>query len=199
MYLRSLFILFIAGTAWYNLRFTFSPHWYSSSTWEWDDYLKQIDKAGLYSFPNTSFCFKEDFENNSFTKFYRETECYHSPTVAGMTDTAGEYYTILQRQINGIMMNPVRLVHASIWVKPGVTAKTGLLLYFTLKDWQNNVYFYRHFEVDHFLRMPGEWAKISGTVWIPEWADQGGILAIGLRNHDKHAGICFDDLELRFE
>jgi hypothetical protein len=199
LYVRSLLILFIIATVWYNQRFTFTPHWYSSSTWEWNDYLRQIDRAGLYACPTTTYRFVDDFENISFYRFYREMSCYHSPTAAGITDKKSEYYPMFQGQLSQIITNPVKRIYASLWVKTERVSKTGLIVYFAIDDWQHKIYLYRQLSFDDFVKKPGKWTKVSGVLEIPEWIEQGWTLNVTIRDHNKIVRTCFDDLELRFE
>jgi len=198
-YVRSIMVVFIVASVWYNLQLTIVQRWNTSSTWAWDDYLQYLDSTGLYHFPNTAYTYNEDFENIAFYKPYREMGCFHSPTQAGMIDKNSEYYPIFQRQLLNILKNPVKRISASIWVKPGKLKKTGLILYFVFDDWRNTIYFYQDLNVDNFISEPYQWTKVHGVIEIPEWLDQAYTCKVGIRNFGKTGTGYFDDLELRFE
>jgi len=198
-YIRSIMVVFLCVSVWYNQKLTAVQHWNNSAVWAWDDYFQYLDKAGLYSFPYTSYTFREDCENVPVMKPYSVTGCFHSPTRGGLVSRETEDYPLFQRQLANILNRPVKKINASVWIKRGNESKTGLTFYLTLDDWKKVIYVTRQIEIDPFLRQANQWTKVAADFNIPEWVNQGVTCTVGLRNPLKKGPECFDDLKLRFE
>jgi hypothetical protein len=199
LYLRSIIVILIFASGYYNQRLTWRQSWNSSSTWSWDYYLQYLDIAGLYHFPGTTYTFKEDFENRPFYNRETQFKCVHSPTMAAIVKKDVKFYSIFRRNLATILKNPVKRISASIWVQPGKLKKTKLLVYFVFEDWRHTVYYFRRLYVDDFIKNPDCWTKVYGTIEIPEWMDQGCFCDVGIWNTGENDAIYFDDLNLRFE
>ncbi len=199
IYLRSIIVLLIFTSCYYNQRLTWRQSWNASSTWSWDYYLQYLDIAGLYHFPGTTYTFKEDFENHPFYTRNTQFKCVHSPTMAAIVDKNTEFYSIFRRHLATIIKNPVKRISASIWINPGKLKKTDLLVYFVFEDWRHTIYYFQRLNVDEFIKEPDHWTKVNGIIEIPEWLDQNCMCDVGIWNIGQKDAICFDDLILRLE
>ena len=196
--LQIIAVILILASVWYNQKMTLAQEWNTSSTWAWDDYLRHLDKAGICSFREKTYTYREDFENFAVDRPYRERTFVHSPTQAGITDTTSDY-PIFSRQLAFILKEPVKKVTASIWIHPGGKSKTGMKLYFLVDDWQHKIHFSRELEIDNFTNEPNRWTKVHGAVELPGWLEKGFVLNVGLSNREHIRSVCFDDLVLKFE
>ncbi|MGA3013005.1 MAG: hypothetical protein ABSD71_03105 [Bacteroidales bacterium] len=200
LYIRMMIMLLIIASVWYNLKLTYGQRWYTGSTWSWDDYLLYLDYAGLYNSPRTNYLFKKDFENNALERINTQTKYYRSPTQGGVIDKNENFTTFFKRDLSTIIKTPVSKITASLWIYPEGMKKTGLIFFVNLTDWQNKSYFYKKFFVDDFIKEPNQWAKVYGTIEIPDTLNQQGLICkVALWNDKKQSDVYFDDLKLLFE
>jgi hypothetical protein len=199
LFTRSLLILLVICSVWYNLRLTYHQFWNTSSTWAWDDFLDHLDGAGLYHENRTTYTFVQDFENPSLGEFNLTLQGVHSPTVAYVVDKNNEFSELFKRPMHTILNDRVREIHASIWIQPGKTLRTGALFSCTVGDWQHNLFIYQSVKIDDFLKTPETWTKIEQVVEIPEWVDKTNIVSFYIWNVEKKCSFTADDLTLKFE
>jgi hypothetical protein len=199
LYIRSLLIIFIVISSYYNLRLTYRQQWNPYSVWSWDDYLIHLDYAGLYHFPRNSYTYIQDFENMASIDELPVRDCVHSPTLAGYVDRLVEYNGKFSRRLNDILHRPVRRVIASIWVNPGKKIKTNVCFVCKIEDDRQKRFYYKEIKVDDFIKMPDKWTKAYGTFDIPEWINQSAIITCVTWNPARSSTVHIDDIKLRFE
>lgn len=199
LFTRSLLILLIICSVWYNLKLTYYQFWNTSSSWAWDDFLLHLDAAGLYHEDRRTYTFVQDFENRALLEPCLTLQCVHSPTLAYTVDKNIEFSELFRRPMHTILNDRVRQIHATIWIQPGKTLNTGALFYCTVGDWQQNIVFNQSVKIDDFLKTPDTWTKIEQVIEIPEWIDRTNIISFYIWNLKKKYSFTIDDLKLRFE
>jgi hypothetical protein len=199
LYIRSLLILTILFSVYYNLSLTYHQRWNHYATWSWDDYLLYLDYARLYQDPGDSYTWIRDFENNAIMEELPTRACVHSPTLAGYVSRFIEFNGKFTRRLDDILKRPVRQVDASVWINPGKKVKTGILFVCKIEDSQKRSCFYSDLKADDFITKPGSWNRVSGTFEIPEWIDQTNIISFTIWNFARTDTTYIDDIRLRFE
>ena len=199
LFIRSLCILFIVVSSYYSLALTFNNYWNTSSTWAWDDFLLQLDHAGLYHFQRKSYTYINDFENPAATKIYPTNERFHSPTVAGYVNSWVENNGTYSRALGTILFRPVIKVTASLWVNQLQGMKTGAQFVCTISDKNKSVVYSRIVPIDDWIKRSDTWTKISEIIRIPGWIDQSDTITFTVRNPEKKLTLFIDDMSLKFE
>lgn len=200
LYIRSLLIVFIVISSYYNLRLTYHQQWNPFSTWSWDDHLVHLDFAGLYHYNYDSYTYKQDFENfGSIDYQFPQRKCVHSPGIAGYINEDVETNGRFSRRLDVILHGQVKRVKASLWVNPGKKIITKALFICKIHDWQQKCYYFKQVKLDDFIKAPDTWTKVTTTFEIPEWIDQSNIISIFVWNISKTSITYIDDIKLRFE
>jgi len=200
LYLRSLLVLFIIISSYYNLRLTYNQEWNPFSTWSWDDFLIHLDNAGVYRFNNNNYTYKLDFENSSnIEPQYPQQNCVHSPTRAGHISRGFPINAVYWRKLDGILNAPVRRVKASLWVNAGNNLKTNSFFVCKIQDWKGNLSYFKTFKMDDIIKSPHKWYKITALINIPDRIDQSNFIYFYAWNPRGTPEIYIDDLELKFE
>lgn len=200
LYIRSLLILFIVCSGYYNLKLTYRYQWNPYSTWSWDDYLVWLENAGLYHYPWNSYTYIQDFENyGSIEHQYPQRECVHSPTIGGYINEEILSNGMFSRRMDVILRGPLKRIEASLWVNPGNKVRTNALFVCKIHDWQDKCYYYKTVKLDDFIKLPLTWTKVTATFEIPGWIDQSNIISIFVWNISKTSITYIDDIKLRFE
>ncbi|MGA2822562.1 MAG: hypothetical protein ABSE72_03455 [Bacteroidales bacterium] len=200
LYIRSLLILFIIISGYYNLRLTYHQKWNPYSTWAWDDYFIYLDEAGICHYNPDSYTYKQDFENfGGVAQLSPQRECVHSPGIAGYINedilTNGPFL----RRLDGMLHAPVKRVKASLWVNPGKKIRTKALFVCKIQDWQQKIFYYKEIKLDDFIKKPNTWTKVTAIFTIPEWIDQSNNICFYVWNKSRTSMTYIDDIKLRFE
>jgi len=200
LYIRSLLIIFIIISVYYNLRLTYHQAWNPYSTWSWDDYLIRLDAAGFYHYKYDSYTYKQDFENYGSMDFqFPQRLCVHSPGIGGYVNEDVPFNGQFIRRLDLMLHGPVKRVRTSIWINPGDKIKTGVCFVFKIQDWKENVFYYREVNFDDYITKPNTWYKVKKDFEIPDWVDQSNILVVNVWNKLRTPITFFDDIHLTFE
>jgi hypothetical protein len=200
LYIRSLLIIFIIISGYYNLRLTYHQRWNTSSTWAWDDYFIYLNSAGICYYSPDSYTYKQDFENFAvMDQLSPQRECVHSPGIAGYINedihTNGKFLY----RLDGMLNAPVKRIKASLWVNPGKKIRTKALFVCKIQDWRLNCFYYREVKLDDFIKSPNNWYRVTATYDIPEWVDQSNNICFVVWNKFGTSVTYFDDIKIRFE
>lgn len=199
LYIRSLLIIFIVISCYYNLRLTYIQRWNTSSAWAWDDYLIYLDNAGLYHYNFDVYTFKQDFENSPTEFQFTQRECVHSADIAGYFNKDIGFNGKFSRRLDDVLHGQVKSIKASLWVNPGKKIRTNALFICNIHDWKEKSYYFKAIPLDDFITSPLTWVKITATFEIPEWIDQSNIISMGVWNKSRTSTTYIDDIKLRFE
>jgi len=199
LYFRSILVVLISCSVYYNLRMTYHTRWNTSAVWAWDDYFQYMESAGMYSWPRHSYTYIQDFENYGIPGLTPVRTCAHSADWSGYVDKSVEFNHIFSRRLDIILLRPVKQINAEVWINPGKKLKTGTRFVCRIVDSQNKIYYDKNIKVDDFLKGPDKWNRISTNFKIPEWVDQTNTITFLIWNLAKTDTTYIDDLKLRFE
>ena len=199
LFLRSLLALSVALFTYYSLMLTYNYWWNSSSTWAWDQFLKDLDKRKVLYDERRSFKYVNDFENpGTWTDYYGTRKSVHSPTLAGFCTNYIHYSAQFSQGISSILKKPLEKVDVSIWINPQDTINTGALVIFSINEWNGKSLYNGSIKVDDFVKKPNQWAKVQGTFYIPEWVSQDQKLSLFLWNK-QGKNLFLDDVVYNFQ
>jgi hypothetical protein len=187
-------------SAYFTLKLIYNYRWNTSSTWAWDDFMKKLDIAHVYKWPGETYTFVEDFENPALATIAPQRDCVHSPTLAGYISDKCLFSDRYTFPMPDILKNPLRKVTISLWVNPDSDSLSGAVFVTSVEDWQHNRNYYKILRADDFATKPHEWARMTGTVTIPEWIDQSAnYIIFNIWNPEEKKMIYIDDVRLKFE
>jgi len=200
LFIRSMLIIFIIISSYYNLRLTYNPPWIPYSTWAWDDFFIYLDNAGVHHYSSDTYTYIQDFENfGSVDQQYPQTECVHSPGIGGYVNedipVNGYYF----RRLDDALHAPTKRIEASLWVNAGKKKKTGAVFVGEIKDGKGNFLYRKEVKLDDFIKYPKTWYKVTSTYEIPEWIDQSDNICFYVWNKEGKPITYIDDIMLRFE
>lgn len=197
----SLFFFLLFFSVYFNLRYIISLYrferCYYGSTWDWDHYLKSLERAGIIQPSHPIRSFINDFENLSLCPVYKPSPVF---TRSGQYSVATEKYstlTPLYSLSTGLLGQPVpkRLI-CSLWLlKPGNRPTGAFLTYQFRRD--TTMVFSDRVPVDSVLTGPLTWNRLSATFIIPDLNDSIQQVRIFIEN-PRRALIYADDLAIRF-
>jgi hypothetical protein len=200
LYIRSLLILFMIISIYYNFRLTYHQRWNPYSTWSWDDYLIYLDEAGICHYNWNSYTYVNDFENySSVEPQWPQRECVHSPGIAGYVNEDIPTNGLFKRRLDGIIHAPVKRVKTSLWVNPGKKIRTGVVFICKIQNWEQNCFYFKEVNLDDFIKSPKTWVRIPANFEIPEWIDQSNTICFYVWNKSRTSITYIDDIKLRFE
>lgn len=200
LYIRSLLIIFILISGYYNLRLTYHQQWNPNSTWAWDDFFLSLNTAGIIHYTYDTYTTTQDFENfGSIDEQFRQRKCVHSSGVGGYVDKNFPINGFYLRRLDDALHAPVKRIKASLWVNGGYKKRTGVVFIGNIKNEKGKFIYLKEVKVDDFIKSPNTWYKVSSTFEIPEWIDQANNICFYVWNKSGTSTTYIDDIKLRFE
>jgi hypothetical protein len=198
LFFKSGIIFLLVLSVYYNLVLTYNLRWNTASTWSWDDYLVYLDSSGLYHSDRRTFQYIRDFENPALGDAFLTRKHVHSPTIAYYVNPSIEFNILYQQPIHTIPKKNVKRVHASIWIYPEKTGKTGSVFYCSIENWKHDLFFSHGIQMDTLFLVPDQWNRIQQIIELPEWINQEDIITFSIWNQQRRE-FFLDDLILYFE
>jgi len=194
-----LFIIFLF--AYFNLRYTVSlyrfDHCYWGSTWDWDHYLRSVERCGILSPVHQVQSYENDFENLALSPVIRPSRVFtHSGLYSIAAMEKGGITPLYSVRLEDFGYPWPKMVEVEGWVlKPGIGA-TGASLSYTLNR-EGATLFGDDQPIDSLVKNRLSWTKVSKTFIIPDVNDSSLRISIFMRNPGK-ALLYLDDLHLRY-
>jgi hypothetical protein len=199
LFLRSVVYFFIVMCTIYNLSMTYNYRWVTFSTWAWDDYLHNVQIAGLYQNPGLKYTFDCDFENPCLAPWPNTFEKSHSKTMGGYVDQFVPENAAYQTSLSGILNKPVSHIDISLWVlQPYGWNNTGVAYHCVLVDPSGKVIFKKVWPLDDYIKKADTWFQMKKTIDIPEYVDQNSNIRFSVLNPLK-SKMFIDDHVVVFE
>ena len=195
-----LFMVFLF--VYFNLRVTISGYrferCYYGSTWDWDHYLRSIERTGFISPVRQIQSFSNDFENlailpggHSPSKIFTRSGLYSISTTGKK-----EIIPLFSIYMDDFMYPWPKTMEVATWVlKPGIRP-TGAGLAYTLTR-GHEVIFSDEQKIDSIMKIPMNWSEVNKTFIIPDVYDSSLQVNIFIQN-PKHTLMFVDDLKVRF-
>jgi hypothetical protein len=197
--LKILFTALVVLFSFANIKMIYKYVCFTGSTWAWDDFLKTLDRAGLYNLERSSYTFKNDFENITVNDGILKTGTkWHSRTTSTyMMENMPINCNYTWRVDNIIRHKIIKTVNASVWVNPKFFDKIGALLIFRITDNDENLLFSKIIRTDDQVTRNNQWTEIKGTFEVPANVDPVNFFSFYIWNI-REKRFYIDDLELKF-
>jgi hypothetical protein len=195
-----LFAVFLL--TYFNLRYTISLYrfdrCYYGSTWDWDHYLRTVERAGIISPVHQMKSYENDFENLALSPVpHPSTVFTRSGQYSIAANTTGGITPLYTARLNDFGYPWPKMMDVDVWVlKPGALA-TGAVLGYTLSH-GNEVLFGEEQPVDSLLQSPLTWSKISKRFIIPDVNDSSLVVSVFVRNPLRSL-FYVEDLKIQYK
>ena len=184
-----------------NLRFTFSLYrferCYYGSTWDWDHYLRTIERSGIISPIHQVQSYENDFENMALSPVFKPSPVFtRSGQYSIAANEKGGHTPLFSTRLYEFGYPFPKMMDVEVWVlKPG-NRVSGASLKCTLNR-GTEVLFVDEQPLDSLMKYPATWTKVSKTFIIPEANDSTLQISLFISN-PRQALIYVDDLHVRY-
>lgn len=198
LFTRSVILLFIILCIIYNLKMTYNYRWVTFTTWSWDDYLRNVQAAGLYHDPGNTYTYFNDFENSGMIPMYADYKTYYSPSRGGFLDAMVRENGLFQNHLSLILKKPVEKIGVKMMINRPGEENTGVIYTCRITDGNQRILFSKTYQLDDYAVKAGQWYSMNETLYIPEWIDQNCLITFVVQD-PLGKGIYIDDQILVFE
>ncbi|MCK9219244.1 MAG: hypothetical protein PHF97_03890 [Bacteroidales bacterium] len=200
-FLTTLISFLILIMVYFNLRYVTAfyrfERCYYGSSWDWDHYLRSIERAGILSPIHQAQSFENDFENLAISPVIKPSAIFTRSGQYGVaTNTTGKDIPLFSTKLNDFGNPFPKMIEVNIWsLKPG-NLPTGAALAYTLSK-DDKILFSDEDKLDRVLKNPLEWTTLKKTFLIPDVSDSSLQIRLFIRN-PKQKLIFFDDLKVHY-
>lgn len=184
-----------------NIRMTVSlfrfERCYYGSTWDWDHYMRSVERAGILSPIRPLRTYENDFENLALSPVRKPSAVYTRSGQYSIAPEKNNPLTPLYSVPLTFFGDPTpKWFLAETWVfKPG-QRPTGASLYYTFtKD--TTLLYHDCLELDPLAKDSFTWFRAGKTFIVPDLYDSTLQINLFLRNPEG-ALLYIDDLKLKF-
>ncbi len=204
IFLRSLIYLFIILVVYFNVRMSIAvmthqvEKCFTGSTWDWDHFVTNLSKAGIYEPQRMPQSFLNDFENGEIFRDYKVTyNLFHSRGRCMEFDTMKQVDCQYRKKFSDFKDFIPRHARVSVWCwLPDTTGVSALLVSCIEKNGKAEVW--KAEPINHKALKPRTWTKIASDFKIPRVYDGETIIQFYVWNISRKP-LFLDDLEIRFE
>jgi len=200
-YVRSLVFFFIFLFVSFNLVF-FLRVWkydtcYFGSTWDWDHYRHNLERAGYLSPCSNISSFENDFENLAiFPASIPSTVFVRSGIYCVATKGSGTNIPLFSVSLDNLGYSMPKEIEFEVWMlKPG-KRPTGAFLNYALYNTDKVIYSEEE-KLDPQFNKSGEWVIIKKRFIIPDMCDRSTQMKFSIENPGRSL-FYLDDLSIRY-
>jgi hypothetical protein len=200
-FVSALFFFVILLFVYFNLRYTISLYrferCYYGSAWDWDHYLRSVERAGILSPVQRISSYRNDFENLALCPVRHPSMIFtrSGQYSVSANDKSGQTPLFAIRLDELGYPNP-KMMDVETWVlKPG-GSPTGAALCYTLNRGAE-VLFADSQPIDSLVKEKLCWQKVQKTFIIPDVIDSTLQINIFIGN-PGHTILFVDDLKVRY-
>ena len=194
-----LFVVFLF--VYFNLRYTISfyrfERCYYGSTWDWDHYLRSVQRAGIISPVGQIKSFENDFENLALSPVVRPSKIFTCSGLYSISSDKNAGTTLLySARLDEFGYPYPKMMEVEAWfLKPG-NRITDASLSYTLNRGRE-ILFSDDQPLDSLVQKPLTWSKVGKTFIIPDVNDSSLQINVFIKN-PKHVLLFADDLKIKF-
>jgi hypothetical protein len=195
---KSIILLLIVFFSYYNVRMILNfEKCFFGSTWDWPQFGRQLNRAGLIPVSKKSYHFINDLENNAISYDYARTEKVHRSGMYGAELNPGrEFCLVFYKTFWDFTTTPPDTVEAGCWVYNPSDRPTGALIVCSIEkdtvvNWQSR-------ELDADGIKPRSWVNITGKFVIPGNLSMDHKVKIIIWNQRKST-FFVDDLDVKIK
>jgi len=198
--LKSLIFLLIIFFSFFNVKLIYNFQCFTGSTWGWDDFLKTLDRAGLYNLERNKFTYLNDFENitlnDGIPKTCSESHSYSRSSYM-VEDMVYNWYYI--RRIDDVIRHKaIKTASLSLWIRPKDCDKTGSCAVFKISDDQDKTLYIKFIQMDDFPALKNHWTKVTGIFVVPDSINPTNYFSFFLWNKGQKS-FYIDDMKIIFD
>ena len=193
--IKSLVFILLLSFCYYNYRMIrkFEKCFFGSS-WDWAQFGRQLNKAGLVAETTGPYHFMNDLENEVISyDFIRSDSIARSGMYGAELNPGREFSTIFLKTFWDFSVTSPTSIETSCWIfNPGNTPTGALMVCSIEKD---SVFKWQSQEMDSEGIQPGKWVKVSRKFIIPENLPMDHRVKIYIWNQRKST-FFVDDLDV---
>ena len=198
--LKTVVLLLLVAFSCYNIQMTsIDNKCFFGSTWDWNNYLRQLERAGIPFTSSSVISYSNDFENQALIgDEVVSHEIVRSGMYSATFDEEHEYCCKAIKYIRDFPQdNFPEMVKASAWVFYPDSVFSSVRLVFSVER-EGNSLKWEGIDLTNLVTTPNSWQQVSASFTIPEKITGDTKLLIYIYNPGGRA-IFIDDLEVRFE
>jgi hypothetical protein len=196
---RAVFMIAVFAMAWYNIRMSVSfNHCFYGSVWDWNEFGRQAEKAGLYKPGEKNLTFQNDFENIALNE-----GCVLNDSVAwsgshsGQLDRRHEFCgTFWRYAVKDLGPGPPWTVDIGLRVLSASAAPTGASVVCNIEN-GSRILTFQSSPLDLMEQAPGRWYRVRKRFMLPVMSDTLDKVVIYVWNPGRKL-FWVDDLKIGF-
>jgi hypothetical protein len=201
-FLSVILFFFIFFFTYVNIRMTIVLYrferCYYGSTWDWDHYIRYVERAGIISPVEQPQSFKNDFENLALTPVKKPSVVFtHSGQYSIVTEKRSDITPLFSVPLNEFGDPVPKMIDVEAWIfKPG-SLQTGASLSYTFSRDQK-VLFDDELKIDSAVKKPMTWVRVNKTFIVPDIYDTNLRIDVFIFN-PKRLIFYIDDLRIHYD
>jgi len=198
--LKTVVLLLLVAFSCYNIQMTsIDNKCFFGSTWDWNSYLRQLDRAGIPFTSSSVISYLNDFENQALIEDeIVSREIVRSGMYSATFDEEHEYCCKAIKYIRDFPQdNLPKMVKVSAWVFYPDSVFSGATLVFSVEQ-EGNSLKWEGIDLTNMITTSNSWQQVSTSFTIPEKIAGDTKLLIYFWNPVK-CSIFIDNLEVRYE
>jgi hypothetical protein len=196
--LRALVLLPLLLFSYYNVRMTLNFNkCFFGSTWDWEQFGRQLNKAGLVPANTRPYRFINDLENDAISYDYtRSDSVKRSGMYSGKLSIEREFCLVFFKTFWDFSATSPKTIETSCLIYNPRSNPTGALVVCSIE--KDSVVNWQSQELDSDASKPGHWFKVSGKFIIPENLSMDHKVKIIIWNRRKST-FFVDDLDVKIK
>ena len=201
LWLSTILFFFLFLFAYFNLRMTCSLYrferCYYGSSWDWDHYLRSVERAGFLSPVRQVQSYQNDFENLALSPVVKPSKVFtRSGQYSIFANDKGGNTPLFSIRLDDFGYPYPKTMDVEIWaLKPG-KQPTGASLGYTMCR-GDDILFSDEQPLDSLVKNRMTWSKVSKTFIIPDVNDSSMQIRIFIHNPGR-AMLFADDLKVDY-
>jgi len=197
---KIVFTAFLVFFSFYNLKLIYNYQCFTGSTWGWDDFIRTLDRAGMYNLERNTYTLLNDFENitlnDGIPKTWDAPHSYSRSTY--MVEDIFYNCNYYRKTDNIIRHKTIKTASLSFWIRPKDCDKTGAFAVFKIIGAEDKTLCTKLIRVDDFPTYNNHYTKITGIFEVPDSISRGNVFCFYLWNKNQKK-FFIDDLKIVFD
>ena len=196
--MKSFILLLILFFSYYNVRMILNfEKCFFGSTWDWAQFGRQLNKAGLAPKTTQPYHFINDLENDAISNdFSRSGSTNRSGMYSGKLSPEKEFALVFFKTFWDFSTTSPNSIETSCWIYNPGDAPTGALIVCSIE--KDSVVNWQSQGLDGDGIKPGNWVKVTRKFNIPENLSMDHKVKIIIWNQRKST-FFVDDLDVKIK
>ena len=198
--IKGIILLLLIGFSWFNIRLTYAyEKCFFGATWDWENYHRQLEQAGI-PFPGSSvISYSNDFENQALNGGVAiSREIVRSGMYSATFDEKHEFCCRAIKHIWDFQQDKLPVnIDVSCWVFYPDSIFSGVKLVFSVEREGYSIK-WEGIDLSNLITTKGCWQQVSASFNIPKKISAGTQLLVYIWNPEKKP-LFVDDLVVKYE